>query len=291
MPALSLRYDHCSLRKPRYLNKPAIETVAREARAQLLSAGADALTLEQLAAISDLNINGLPYQLWVSLEHPVTDEDGQPVLGLCEFDPDCGEDAVSVLISPVGEQLTPELALSTFAHELGHAIFDAPAWLIAAKQGPGLFDATENGQHRAYRTATRDVEHLTAGTAPPQEAVAPAHGMSSIFAKVRQATFEKEIRIAEFRANEFMGSLLVPRDRLVELAVARAAEFGIGIQHEDGLSDELHAATPRLIEQGDFGCIGMEHLQRELATTFGVTPKFIRVRMERYGLLPGKGQE
>ena len=71
MPALSLRYDHCSLRKPRYLNKPAIETVAREARAQLLSPGADALTLEKLAAISDLTINGLPYQLWVSLEHPV----------------------------------------------------------------------------------------------------------------------------------------------------------------------------------------------------------------------------
>ena len=50
MPALSLRYDHCSLRKPRYLNKLAIETVAREARAQLLPPGADALTLAQLNA-------------------------------------------------------------------------------------------------------------------------------------------------------------------------------------------------------------------------------------------------
>ncbi|TCS98726.1 hypothetical protein EDC36_104150 [Tepidimonas ignava] len=154
MPALSLRYDHCSLRKPRYLKKSAIETVAREARAQLLPPGADALTLEQLAAISDLTINGLPYQLWVSLDHPVTDEDGLPVLGLCEFDPDCGEDAVSVLVSPVGEQLTPELALSTFAHELGHAIFDAPAWLVAAKQGSGLFDEPDTSQRRAYRTAT-----------------------------------------------------------------------------------------------------------------------------------------
>ena len=167
MPALSLRYDHCSLRKPRYLNKPAIETVAREARAQISSPGTDALTLEQLAAISDLTINGLPYQLWVSLDHPVTDEDGLPVLGLCEFDPDCGEDAVSVLISPVGEQLTPELALSTFAHELGHAIFDAPAWLIAAKQGPGLFDEPDTSQRRAYRTATPDAEHLGAVALPP----------------------------------------------------------------------------------------------------------------------------
>ena len=275
MPALSLRYDHCALHKPRYLKKSAIETVASEARAQLLSPGADALTLEQLAAISDLTINGLPYQLWVSLDHPVTDEDGLPVLGLCEFDPDCGEDAVSVLISPVGEQLTPELALSTFAHELGHAIFDAPAWLIAAKQGPGLFDEPDTSQRRAYRTATPDAEHLGA-TAQPQN-----------------TALEKEIRIAEFRANEFMGSLLVPRDRLVELAVARAPDFDVGIERDGGLSEELHAATPRLIEQGTFGFVGMENLQRELAATFGVNPKFIRVRMERYGLLPtlpGRGQ-
>jgi len=271
MPALCLRYDHCALRKPRYLNKSAIETVANEVRAQLVPAGANALTLEQLAAISDLNINGLPYQLWVSLDHPVTDEEGLPVLGLCEFDPDCGADAVSVLVSPVGEQLTPELALSTFAHELGHAIFDAPAWLIAAKQGPGLFDEPDPGQRRAHRTATPDAEHLGAMAPPPHTAL------------------EKETRIAEFRANEFMGSLLVPRDRLLVLAAARAPDFDVGIER-GGLSGELHAATPRLVEQGNFGFIGLENLQRELATSFGVNPKFIRVRMERYGLLPGKGQ-
>jgi len=270
MPALSLRYDHCALRKPRYLNKSAIETVACEARAQLLAPGTYALALGQLAAISDLNINGLPYQLWVSLEHPVTDEDGQPVLGLCEFDPDCGEDAVSVLVSPVGEQLTPELALSTFAHELGHAIFDAPAWLIAAKQGPGLFDDLDGVQRRAYRTATPDADHLGA------------------IALAQNTALEKEIRIAEFRANEFMGSLLVPRDRLHELAVARAPDFDVGIERNSGLLDELHAATPRLVEQGTFGFVGMENLQRELAATFGVNPKFIRVRMERYGLLPAQ---
>lgn len=272
MPALFLCYDSCVRRKPRYLKKPAIESVAREARAQLLPAGTDALTLERLAEVSELNINSLPYQLWVSLDHPVTDEAGQPVLGLCEFDPDCGEDAVSVLVSPVGEQLTPELALSTFAHELGHAIFDAPAWLIAAKQGPGLFDDIDGGQRRAYRTATPDADHLGA-TALPQN-----------------TALEKEIRIAEFRANEFMGSLLVPRDRLVELAVARAPDFDVGIERDGGLSDELHAATPHLVEQGTFGFVGMENLQRELAVSFGVNPKFIRVRMERYGLLPGRGQ-
>lgn len=268
MVSLSLRYPACVQGKPHYLTKAAVEAVASEARAQLVAPDACALPLAQLAQISQLRINGLAYSLWASLDHPVTDEAGEPVWGLCEFDPDCGEDAVSVLVSPVGEQLTPELALSTFAHELGHAIFDAPAWLIAAKQGPGLFDEPDTSQRRAYRTATPDAEHLGATPLPQNTAL------------------EKEIRIAEFRANEFMGSLLVPRERLVELAVARAADFDVGIERDGGLSDELHAATPRLVERGTFGFVGMDNLQRELAATFGVTPRFIRVRMERYGLLP-----
>jgi len=282
MPALSLRYDYCALRKPRYLKKSAIESVAREARAQLLSPGADALTLEQLAAISDLTINGLPYQLWVSLDHPVTDEDGLPVLGLCEFDPDCGEDAVSVLVSPVGELFSAELALSTFAHELGHAIFDAPAWLAASKQGPGLFDAMEGGQRRAYRMTTKDAEHLAGAPA------AVAQPKSPLAEQRQNAEFEKQIRIAEFRANEFMGALLVPRDRLTALAVTWAADFDVGVVRAAGLSDELQATAPQLAEHGAFGFVGIENLRRKLATQFGVTPKFIRVRMERYGLLAGK---
>lgn len=272
MSTLNLRYDACTYSKPRYLSKAAIEAVATEARAQLLPNGADALTLEQLAAISELCINGLSYQLWVSLEHAVTDEAGQAVLGLCEFDPGCAADAISVLVSPVGEQRSPELVLSTFAHELGHAIFDAPAWMMAAKQGPGLFEQACTSQRSAYRTATPDAEHLTAA---PQ---------------AQRSALEKEIRIAEFRANEFMGALLVPRERLVELAVAHAAAFDVGIESDGGLFDELHGAAPRLIEQGRLGFAGMANLQRKLATTFGVSPKFMRVRMQRYGLLTQAGQ-
>lgn len=283
MPALSLRYHHCPRHKPHYLNKTDIETVAREARAQLLPAGTDALTLEQLAAIADLNINGLPYQLWVSLDHPITDEAGLPVLGLCEFDPDCGEDAVSVLISPVGEQLTPELALSTFAHELGHAVFDAPAWLVAAQQGPGLFDEA-GGQHRAYRMTTRDAEHLTTAATITPEATSSAPGLSSIFAKVRQAELEKALRIAEFRANEFMGSLLVPRERLMELALAHAPEFGVELNGQGGLLEDKPKTSGIIMPSR------LDNLLRELATRFGVHPRFIRVRMERYGLLATQGK-
>lgn len=284
MPALSLRYDHCPRRKPHYLNNAKIEAVARDARAQLLSDGGDALPLALLANISNLTVNALPYQLWVSLDNPVTDEAGQPVLGLCEFDANSGEDAVSVLVSPVGEHLSAELALSTFAHELGHAIFDAPAWLVAAKQGPGLFDALEGCQHRAYRTTTKDAEHLSGAPAAEVERKAP------LLKQLRNAEFEKQTRIAEFRANEFMGALLVPRNRLAELGVTHAADFDVRVVRAGSLSDELQAATPQLVAQGTLGLVGIESLQRELATQFGVTPKFIRVRMERYGLLPGKAK-
>lgn len=268
MLSLTLRYDYCAQRRPYYLSKPEIEAVAREARRQLLPPGTDRFSLDDLAAVSELNINDLPYQLWVSLDHLITDESGQPVLGLCEFDPGCGEEAVSVLVSPVGEQLTPELALSTLAHELGHAIFDAPAWLAAARQGPGLFDALDDTPRRAHRTATPDAAHL-GGTPLPQN-----------------SPLEKEIRFAELRANEFMGSLLVPCDRLVELVVDRAPEFDVGIERDAGLFNDLQAPIPRLVQEC-VGTQGMDELQRDLAATFGVNPKFIRVRMKRYGLLGG----
>lgn len=267
MPALCLRYDHCALHKPRYLKKSAIETVASEARAQLLPPGADALTLEQLAAISELTINGLPYQLWVSLDHPITDEDGQPVLGLCEFDPDCGEDAVSILVSPIGEQLTAELALSTFAHELGHAIFDAPAWLLAARQGPGLFDEPDASQRRAYRTTTPDAEHLGAMALPQNTAL------------------EKEVRIAEFRANEFMGSLLVPRRQLVEAVMELAPKYDLKLVAHPGLLEEDAPTTFTVKADGPYGDFHLENLQRAIGKRFGVHDRFIKVRMARYGLL------
>lgn len=127
MRSLTLRYAQGRQGEPAYLNQTQVSAVAAAARAQLLPEGSEALTLETLAGLEQLTVNGLTYPLWTSLEDPVTDEQGQPVLGLCEFDPDCGEEAISVLIAPVGERCSPPLALSTFAHELGHAIFDAPA--------------------------------------------------------------------------------------------------------------------------------------------------------------------
>ncbi|WP_143904263.1 hypothetical protein [Tepidimonas thermarum] len=267
------------------MNRDAIEAVAAQARAQLADTQRDALTLQRLAAISELDVNDLHYQLWISLDHPVTDEDGLPVLGLCEFDPDCGEDAVSVLISPVGERLSPELALSTLAHELGHAIFDAPAWLLAARRQRRGGASAYLGRRPALRTLTRHARHLgeEAESAAPDGT--PAKRLAALVARLAQAASDKQRRIAEFRANEFMGSLLVPRQRLVALALERAPHFDVGIEAAGERSD----AGPRLVQRGALGWAGMQRLQRDLAACFGVTPAFVRVRMQRYGLLPGEG--
>ena len=268
MAVLTLDYRCCDRKRPLYIKHIEVERIAATARQQLVADSIDAVSFDALRQISGLKINGIDFALEVSTDYAVHDEQGNHVFGVCEFDP-AMPDAAMVSISPVGESLSELLALSTLAHELGHAVFDAPGWVVQGSKGPGLFDDIEPTMQRAYRTTTPDSDHLS---------------------KSLSAKPTTEEHFAELRANEFMGSLLVPRDRLVELAVARAADFDVGIDRDGGLSDELHAATPRLVEQGTFGFLGMENLQRELAATFGVNPKFIRVRVERYGLLPGKGQ-
>jgi len=272
MALLSLNYSHCDHLRPRYLNNAHIEAVARQARDQL-QAQNPALHLDALAGIAQLHINDVRFDLWVDLEHPLNDEAGKPVLGLCEFDSTCGENAVSLMVSPISQNMSAELALSTFAHELGHAIFDAPAWLIAAKAGQGLFDEAGTSP-RQYRTATASAEHLKIQTndADPPEGQNPS--------------LEKATRIAEYRANEFMGSFLVPRKELVALAAERAPGFNIGVKWLKGLNEFLHSGVPLLIERGESGSSDRERLQRDLATNFGVTPRFIEVRLQRYGLVP-----
>ncbi len=107
-------------------------------------------------------------------------------------------------VSPVGENASEALVLSTLAHETGHAIFDAPGWIVAAGQGPGLFDDPGAPAHTAYRTTTRDGEHLARAT--------PANG--GVQEHSPGVTVRSDEYFAELRANEFMGSLLVPRQRL-----------------------------------------------------------------------------
>ena len=275
MPELTLAYRCCDRKLPRYIKHSEVEGIAVLARQQLVDANADAISLSVLRDISSLKINGIQFALWVDTEHAVNDEQGNPVLGVCEFDPDASTDAAILSVSPVSETASEELVLSTFAHELGHAIFDAPSWIAAAAQGPGLFDDPSELARKAYRTTTRDAEHL----AKQPEASA-----------ARNSEIERNVHFAELRANEFMGSLLVPRQHLYRAIEALAPKHGVTIHRSPSLDPELPGTTMRLTADGDIGFFDMECMQKDLAKRFGVHRRFVQVRMERYGLLtPGAG--
>lgn len=279
MPVLTLGYRHCDRKRPSYIKNSEIEGIAVLARQQLVEAAADAIPLATLSAISGLKINGVVFDLFVGTGNVVHDERGNPVLGICEYDPGVPDTAM-VSVSPVGVNASDELVLSTLGHELGHAIFDAPGWIVDASKGPGLFDDPNDAARRAYRTTTRDVEHL-AKVAPVVEAAATP-------SLVIPGHTTKEEYFAELRANEFMGSLLVPRQRLNLAVEELAPKHGVTIHRSPSLDPDLPGTSLHLTADGEIGFFDIECLQKAVAKRFGVNRRFIQVRMERYGLLkPG----
>lgn len=166
-------------------------------------------------------------------------------------------------VSPVGEKLSELLALSTLAHELGHAVFDAPGWIMDGSKGPGLFDSFEPSAQRAYRTTTPDSDHLA--KTPTAATAAPA----------------TDVQFAELRANEFMGSLLVPRRLLSAAAEELAPEYNVRVHRGPSLDPEFPGTSLHLAASD---AADMGFLERALAMRFGVNPRFVQVRLQRYGL-------
>ena len=266
MSNLKLHYRHNHHCQPHFLNHADIEQVALNVRRQLGLADRRALTIHDLAAIERLDINGVAFDVWPDLDHQLHDERRQPILGLFEFTPESASDAVSVCVSPLGPDMSAELQLSTFAHELGHAIFDGPA-LVAQQQNQPLMGATEAQTFRAFRSVTETSEALKATQRLPDH-----------------------IRFAELRANEFMGSLLVPREMLWEAILEEAPRHELQISYGE---ETLFAGTLDGNKQimwspvtYDMDCYA---ITRSLAPQFGVNPAFIEVRMMRYGILADDG--
>ncbi len=274
MPVLTLDYRHCGRKRPLYIKNSEVEGIAALAREQLVDTNTDAIPFSVLSDISGLKINGIAFDLFVSTNEIVHDEEGNPVLGICEYDPGI-PDAAMVSVSPAGEHASEELVRSTLGHELGHAIFDAPGWIVNAR-GPGLFDDASETARRAYRTTTRDAEHLAKG--PPVN-FGSAMSPTSISHPTQDPHY-----FAELRANEFMGSLLVPRQRLQLALKELAPEFNVTIHHNPSLDSENLDTGFYLAASDDEGRFEMECLERGVAAHFGVNRRFIEVRMERYGL-------
>ena len=264
MPVLTLDYRHCDRKRPKYVKHIEIEGIAALARQQLIGSGLDAIPFHALREITHLKINGIDFSLEVSTDCEVHDDDGNHVFGICEYDPGVPDTAM-VCVSPVGEKLSQLLALSTLAHELGHAVFDAPGWIVDGSKGPGLFDALEPAVQRAYRTTTPDSEHLA------KSPVTPA-----------QAVLATEVHFAELRANEFMGSLLVPRQHLSVAVEELAPQFSIALHRGPSLDPEIPGTS---LYFSHVGANELEFFEKALAARFGVNPRFVQVRLQRYGLI------
>ncbi|MDT4844833.1 hypothetical protein FQZ97_788020 [compost metagenome] len=85
-----------------------------------------------------------------------------------------------------------------------------------------------------------------------------------------------------------MGSLLVPRQRIIAAVEELASEHDITI-HRHPSTDPDHPGTALRITAGsDTGVFDMERFEKALAARFGVNRRFIQVRLNRYGLT---GQE
>lgn len=267
MPELKLRYRHNHRHEPHFNNNADIEQLAAAVRGQLGVATRRAISIGDLSAVDKLNVNGVGYELWKDVEHEVHDEFGNDVLGVFEYTPQSCLDAVSISVSPADAGISQQLILSTFAHEMGHAIYDGPA-LVAYHQNQPLIDVRHADSVRAYRLVTESPAHLQ-----KQDAQLPSH-----------------IRFAELRANEFMGSLLVPRDLLWDAITEEASKHALSIRYEDTLFAESMDGNKQLVWTEATFDVDCWSFTRVLAPHFGVTPAFIQVRMKRYGIIPSQSK-
>jgi len=264
MQALTIDYRHDNNGRPAFIKHVEVEEIATQFRHQLVGSDTKAISLDTLQTIESLKINGVDFALEISTDCEVHDEQGNTVFGICEYDPGIPDTAM-VCISPIGEALSELLATSTLAHELGHAVFDAPGWIIDGSKGPGLFDAVEPRGKHAYRTITPDRTHLGATSHSGERA------------RIAEAVY-----FAELRANEFMGSLLVPRQQLYAAVAELAPKYGVKPYRCPFLDPNIPNSNLRIIRTSK---LMMESFERGLATQFGVNPRFIHVRLQRYGLL------
>ena len=256
MTTATLSYRHQDLAPFARTTNRDIEQVANAFRFQLGVEGRVALSVRDLSHVEALCVNGVSYEVWSDLSRTLFDAQGEKVSGIFEFIPEIEEDAVNVRVSPVDETFTPETVLSTFAHELGHAVFDGPV-LIGSRQAQRALGCAEPVM--AYR--------VTEG-----ECTKSLSGLS-----------DAELR-SEWRANQFMGCLLVPRNLLMHMIEELAPKHGFRLDFEDMLLEGPGAGEPNIVcERHDveghfFDLIG------HLSLIFGVSPSFIRTRFARYGL-------
>jgi hypothetical protein len=246
---LTLNYPHVrpSL-EPERLRKEEIWQVGEAARLQVCGATQrPKVDVARIVARSrNLTVNGLCFDAHWELGRPVTDDAGNPVMGAVEYDESWPMAAmIYVNAEVIGDR--DDLARSTCVHELGHAIFDAPAWIARAHTLP---DRTEPDPPRHFQQWVAGDEELKLAIDWP-----------------------------EWRANEFMGAFLAPRHLLHRHMHKRAAALRIPMVAAG------HGNALPIIKAAKAGFDAIETLAIELAEIFGVSISFTQVRLRKYGLI------
>src|SRR5581483_2335714 len=208
--------------EPRRLAAKTVGGVASALRQRLAGVVARPLDVDALMRRTKrLRVNGRVLNVAWDVDHPVHDDGGETVLGVCEHDP---AEPGTVMISLNGEVLQdqPELLRSTAVHELGHAVLDMPAALTA-------------GSARAFRSGlkapAKDVridwrewradEFMGAFLVPKRQlARAFAREASALGATIRWNVVD-EIPTPCIAAKEVGGS------EIDAIACALAEEFGV----------------------------------------------------------------
>ncbi len=259
-PQLSYRHARATA-KPHYVSRAGVARVASSLRHQLgyRDHHAKIDSREIAGRISRLAVNGIDVAVDWDLEGTVEDETGAAALGSCEYDLAVpGHALIYINMDEIEDR--SYLGRSTVLHELGHAIFDAPAWVLANRQGRlDLGDDSRGG--RAFRLVTPGPEHLG-----------------------NSRTADGPMDWAEFRANEFMGAFLAPP------TVLRRALHRLCRRFEVPLIEEA-SRTGRAQTKADFTgrhACKLETAVFELAEDFGLSPAFIVVRLRKYGLIRGQ---
>lgn len=214
---------------------------------------------ELVEGVRLVQVNGLPVKVEWGLDAPVIDEGGAPALGSCEFDLSLPDHAlVYVNTQEIGSR--EYLERSTALHELGHAIFDSPGWIVANRQGRLKIGDGAQGTTRVFRFVTTCEEHFC-----------------------NRSVESGDIDWSEFRANEFMGAFLAPECSLRDSLYRLCGDMRIPLVNGN-------PGLPAGARQADFSgrhASYLEYAVCELGRERGLSPSFIRVRLKKYGLVRG----
>ena len=212
---LRLEYPHFRNLQPRYLTNPRVEELAWQVRLQLGCAETRYLKfpLDLLFSIDQATVNGLRVTFRWEIEEAIQDEQGVPVLGVCDCDPEEMPDSIMLSANSGMIGKFEALLRSVLVHELGHAVCDGPGWLIAYRSA-----TLSGGSPSGMRALIPDERHLFLGG-------------------------DAASKFAEFRANMFMGAFLVPQPLVLDPLRYYARKLEIPVIEAPALSARRHAET------------------------------------------------